>query len=148
MPFSLKTDQRNRLIGVGQHAFVVKADVDDLALTVNTNTAKEAFAKAVEWHVVNGFGGVSISDGHKRSRSPNFHGRWHRKRLRTRSPPSGGDRFLVDVAISHRARVNRRRAPPQHPRKGLALRLPVLTSNCGVTKVWAQHFCPAVFMMG
>ena len=46
--------------------FVVKAHVDDLALTVNANTAKEAFAKAVEWHVVNGFGGVSISDGHKR----------------------------------------------------------------------------------
>jgi hypothetical protein len=33
---------------------------------VNANTAKEAFAKAVEWHVVKGFGGVSISDGHKR----------------------------------------------------------------------------------
>ena len=46
--------------------FVVKAHVDDLALTVNANTAKEAFAKAVEWHVVKGFGGISISDGHKR----------------------------------------------------------------------------------
>ena len=46
--------------------FVVKAHVDNLALTVNANTAKEAFAKAVEWHVVNGFGSVSISNGHKR----------------------------------------------------------------------------------
>ena len=35
------------------------------------------------------------------SRSPNFHGRWHRKRLRTRSPPSGGHRFLIDVALSN-----------------------------------------------
>ena len=87
--------------------FVVKAHVDDLALTVNANTAKEAFAKAVEWHVVNGFGGARSVTATNASRSPNFHGRWHRKRLRTRSPPSGGHRFLVDVAISHRARVNR-----------------------------------------
>ena len=47
-------------------SFVVKAHVDDLTLTVNAKTAKEAFAKAVEWHVIKGFGGISISDGHKR----------------------------------------------------------------------------------
>ena len=46
--------------------FVVKAHVEDLTLTVNAKTAKEAFAKAVEWHVAKGFAGVSISDGHKR----------------------------------------------------------------------------------
>jgi hypothetical protein len=46
--------------------FVVKAHIDDLTLTVNAETAKEAFAKAVEWHVVKGFRGVSISDGYKR----------------------------------------------------------------------------------
>jgi hypothetical protein len=32
---------------------------------VTTETAKEAFAKAVEWHVVEGFTNVSISDGVK-----------------------------------------------------------------------------------
>ena len=46
--------------------FVVKAHIDDLMLTANAGTAKEAFAKAVEWHVAKGFRGVSISDGHKR----------------------------------------------------------------------------------
>ena len=46
--------------------FVVKAHVDDLTLTANAETAKEAFAKAVEWHVAKGFRGVSISDGRKR----------------------------------------------------------------------------------
>ena len=46
--------------------FLVQGCLDDHTLAVTTATAKEAFAKAVEWHVVNGFGGVSISDGHKR----------------------------------------------------------------------------------
>jgi hypothetical protein len=46
--------------------FVVKAHIDDLMLTASAGTAKEAFAKAVEWHVAQGFRGVSISDGHKR----------------------------------------------------------------------------------
>ena len=46
--------------------FVVKAHIDDLMLTANAGTAKDAFAKAVEWHVAKGFRGVSISDGHKR----------------------------------------------------------------------------------
>jgi hypothetical protein len=46
--------------------FVVKAHIDDLMQTASAETAKEAFAKAVEWHVVKGFRGVSIRDGHKR----------------------------------------------------------------------------------
>ena len=46
--------------------FVVKGHVDDLMLTANAETAKEAFAKAVEWHVAKGFSSVSISNGHKR----------------------------------------------------------------------------------
>jgi hypothetical protein len=33
---------------------------------VTTKTAKEAFAKAVEWHVVERFTNVSISNGRKR----------------------------------------------------------------------------------
>jgi hypothetical protein len=45
--------------------FSVKAYYADCPLTVTTETAKEAFAKAVEWHVVEGFTNVSISDGVK-----------------------------------------------------------------------------------
>jgi hypothetical protein len=46
--------------------FVVKAHIDDLTLTVNVETPKEAFAKAVDWHVAKGFRNISISDGYKR----------------------------------------------------------------------------------
>lgn len=44
-------------------AFVVKAHIDDVMLTANAETAKEAFAKAVEWHVAERFADVTISDG-------------------------------------------------------------------------------------
>ena len=43
--------------------FSVKACVDDHTLTVTAETAQEAFAKAVEWHVVEKLHDVSISDG-------------------------------------------------------------------------------------
>ena len=46
-------------------SFVVKAYVDDHVLSVTTETAKEAFAKAVEWQVVEKFTDISISDGTK-----------------------------------------------------------------------------------
>jgi len=47
-------------------SFSVQARVDDLTLTVTAEAAKEAFAKAVEWHVVERFIDVSISDDNKR----------------------------------------------------------------------------------
>ena len=47
--------------------FEVTARVDDHAVTVTAETAKEAFAKAVEWHVVHRFTDVTISDGIKTS---------------------------------------------------------------------------------
>ena len=43
--------------------FSVKAYYDDHPLMVTVETAKEAFAKAIEWHVVERFINVSISDG-------------------------------------------------------------------------------------
>jgi hypothetical protein len=46
--------------------FVVKAHADDHTLTVTTEAAKEAFAKAIDWHVVHKFTDVTISDGVKR----------------------------------------------------------------------------------
>ena len=46
-------------------SFVVKAYVDVHVLSVTTETAKEAFAKAVEWQVVERFTDISISDGIK-----------------------------------------------------------------------------------
>ena len=45
--------------------FVVKAFYDDHALTVTTETAKGAFAKAVEWQVAERFTDVTIRDGIK-----------------------------------------------------------------------------------
>jgi hypothetical protein len=43
--------------------FLVQGSLDDHALAETANTAKEAFAKAIEWHVVEEFSGVSIYDG-------------------------------------------------------------------------------------
>lgn len=45
--------------------FSVKAYMNDHAFTVSAETAQEAFAKAVEWHVVDRFADVTISDGIK-----------------------------------------------------------------------------------
>jgi hypothetical protein len=45
--------------------FLVQATIDDHTLAVTTATAKEAFAKAVEWHVTGRFTDVSISDSTK-----------------------------------------------------------------------------------
>ena len=43
--------------------FLVQGCIDDHTLAVTTATAQEAFAKAVEWHVVQAFTDVSIYDG-------------------------------------------------------------------------------------
>ena len=43
--------------------FLVQANVDDHTVAVKTETAKEAFAKAVEWHAVERFTNISINDG-------------------------------------------------------------------------------------
>jgi len=45
--------------------FMVKAFYDDHPLTLTSETAKEAFAKAIEWHLIERFTDVSISDGIK-----------------------------------------------------------------------------------
>ena len=44
-------------------AFVVQAQIDDHALSATTETAKEAFSKAVEWQVAHKLACVTISDG-------------------------------------------------------------------------------------
>jgi hypothetical protein len=44
-------------------AFLVQTIIDDHTLAVTTETAKEAFAKAIEWHVAEQFANVSINDG-------------------------------------------------------------------------------------
>jgi hypothetical protein len=43
--------------------FLVQGCIDDHTLAVTADTAKEAFAKAIEWHVVEKFSSVSIHDG-------------------------------------------------------------------------------------
>jgi hypothetical protein len=44
-------------------AFVVQAHIDDHMLSAATETAKEAFVKAIEWQVVHKSIRVTISDG-------------------------------------------------------------------------------------
>jgi hypothetical protein len=46
--------------------FPVKAFVDGHALTAAARTAKDAFAKAIEWHVMGNLADVSISDRTRR----------------------------------------------------------------------------------
>jgi len=55
--------------------FEVKARVDDHTLTVTAETAKEAFAKAVDWQVVDRFTDVTISDGIRTSSIAEFSSR-------------------------------------------------------------------------
>jgi hypothetical protein len=45
--------------------FHVHVHVDDQVLKSTAKTAKEAFAKAIEWHVVGRLTDVSISDGNR-----------------------------------------------------------------------------------
>ena len=43
--------------------FLVQSYIGDHALTIGAETAKDAFAKAIEWHVVGRQIDISISDG-------------------------------------------------------------------------------------
>ena len=43
--------------------FSVQAYFDDHRLSVTTETAKDAFARAVEWHIAEQSSNVTISDG-------------------------------------------------------------------------------------
>jgi hypothetical protein len=45
--------------------FSVQAYIDDHRLSVTTETAKDAFAKAVEWHVAERLSNVTISESSK-----------------------------------------------------------------------------------
>jgi len=45
--------------------FVVQTNIDGHTVSVAIEGAKEAFAKAIEWHVVGKLADVSISDGTK-----------------------------------------------------------------------------------
>ncbi|MEH2611803.1 hypothetical protein [Bradyrhizobium sp. AZCC 1693] len=45
--------------------FMVRGFYNNNPLTLTSGTAKEAFAKAIEWHVVEKFSNISISDGIK-----------------------------------------------------------------------------------
>ena len=52
--------------GVGKAStmiFHVHAHVDDHMFKATAKTARDAFAKAIEWHVVGRLTGISISDG-------------------------------------------------------------------------------------
>jgi len=46
-------------------SYLVQGRIDDHKLSVTTESAKEAFTKAIEWQVVEKFLDVSIYDGSK-----------------------------------------------------------------------------------
>lgn len=46
-------------------SFLVQGFLDDHTLSATTATAKEAFAKAIEWHTSGRFSNVTISDGNE-----------------------------------------------------------------------------------
>ena len=45
--------------------FLLQANADDHVLSATFETAKEAFAKAVEWHILGRFTNINIDDGTK-----------------------------------------------------------------------------------
>jgi hypothetical protein len=45
--------------------FMVRGFYNNNPLTLTSGTAREAFTKAIEWHVVEKFSNISISDGIK-----------------------------------------------------------------------------------
>jgi hypothetical protein len=55
--------ERRRIGNAQSMPFLVQAYVDDHTLSATAETAKVAFAKAIEWHVVERLADVSISDG-------------------------------------------------------------------------------------
>jgi hypothetical protein len=67
--------------------FSLSAYADGRLVSVATETAKEAFAKAVEWHVVHKLTEVSISEGSKAIRLAALHRQWRCRTLRTPSRP-------------------------------------------------------------
>jgi hypothetical protein len=52
-----------RIIGSRSVNFHVHAMIDDHLLKVAAKTARDVFAKAIEWHVVGRLTNISISDG-------------------------------------------------------------------------------------
>jgi hypothetical protein len=57
--------QNSRLGYSAPMPYMVQRGIDDSALTVITETAKEAFAQAIEWSVAGRYTDVSIHDGSK-----------------------------------------------------------------------------------
>jgi hypothetical protein len=55
---------------------VIQAHIEDHTLSATTETAKEAFAKAVEWQAVHKLTCVTISDGVRSFSITDLHQRW------------------------------------------------------------------------
>ena len=86
---------RDRRLGYLQPMpFSVQAYCDDIVLTATADTAEEAFSKAVEWHVVEKFTDVTISDGINTSSIAEF----------------SSSMALLEIAKSRRARPKRKKA--------------------------------------
>jgi hypothetical protein len=82
--------------------FVVKAHVDDVMLSAKASSAKEAFAKAIEWHVAQSLTAVSISDGIRHFTIAEFASKMALLEIENTvdAAADGGPRFANDEALS------------------------------------------------
>jgi hypothetical protein len=61
--------------------FAVTATIDGHIVSIPADTAKEAFAKAIDWQVAKQINDVAISDGSDNYSMPSSQGRWLFPRL-------------------------------------------------------------------
>jgi len=78
--------------------FLVQACLDDHTLAVTSATAKEAFAKAVEWSIAERVTDVSIYMAVEAIRLTNLHRLWPFWRLQKRSTPLPSRRLKANDA--------------------------------------------------
>ena len=82
---------------------VVQAQIDDHALSATTETAKEAFSKAVEWQVAHKLACVAISDGVRSFSITDFASAMAFLEIANTvgATSDGGPRFRNDEALSN-----------------------------------------------
>jgi hypothetical protein len=84
-------------------AFVIQAHIEDHTLSATTETAKEAFGKAVEWQVVHKLTCVTVSDGIRSFSITDFASAMAFLEIANTvgAASDGGQRFRNDEALSN-----------------------------------------------
>jgi hypothetical protein len=90
-------------------AFVIQAHIEDHTLSATTETAKEAFSKAVEWQAVHKLTCVTISDGVRSFSITDFasvFGNWEHGPCPVRPAAQGRiDEALSDLAAARSSAI-------------------------------------------